>query len=114
MYGIGDIVRRHVTEGRLTSTGGRLSGPLLSDPKDGLYKTMLLTEAEGRRPWAHKETLQKKLDAARQLSIPHLFESLIGSIHSVCRDPHLFEAQVTGLFKSAKAKMLVGAKLEEA
>jgi len=114
MYLLGDIVRKHITEGRLTSRFGRLSGPLLSDPKDGLFKTMLLTEAEGRRPWAHKETLQKKLDVARQISIPHLFESLIGSIHSVCRDQHLFEAQVTNLFKSAQAKMLVGSQMEEA
>ena len=77
MYGIGDIVRKHVTEGRLTAVNGRLSGPLFSDPKDGLFKTVLLTEAEGRRPWAHKEILQKKADAARQISIPHLFESLL-------------------------------------
>ena len=59
MYGIGDIVRKHVTEGRLTSTGGRLSGPLFSDPKDGLFKTMLLTEAEGRRPWAQGNPSEK-------------------------------------------------------
>jgi len=114
MYGLGEIIRKHVTEGRLTAEHGRLSGPILSDPKDGLYKTMLLSESEGKRPWRHREILEEKRGVARQISIPHLFESLLGSIHTKCRDPHVFQSEVTALFSSAADKIRLGVKLEEA
>ena len=114
MYGLGEIIKKHITEGRVSTQGGRLSGAIFSDPKDGLFKTMLLTEAEGKRPWLHRKILEEKRDVARQISIQDLFESLIGSIHSKCRDQNVFDAEVSALFRSAQAKMQVGAQMEEA